>query len=240
MNFNNDNKTFKLGYSISISAHLIALIALFIIQTYKFNKAIPISESSFPSSIKVDVVGLPNILKKDVEQIVNEQQVEPDSKDTMSLDENKKIITSKLKILDKLKNLKQKEEYLKKIKQIKGLKTEGVFSESAINVATTSGVGSGTNTVPSNYDEYLLAVKTLIRRNWKVPRWMEKSEYQAVISLVIKTDGSIDNLSVNESSGNSLFDNLAISAIENSTPFPAPPITVQETLQNDGITLSFP
>jgi colicin import membrane protein len=70
--------------------------------------------------------------------------------------------------------------------------------------------------------EYLSSVVTHVRSNWAFPDSSVK-DLSAVVAFTVKTDGKIEKLSLEQSSGNALFDRSVINAINKSLPMPRPP-----------------
>ena len=128
---------YKKWIALSISAHICALL-LFIMGNkigFLMRHPVVISGNGVAGSINVDVVGLPNILKKDLNtQMVSEEE----EKKEMVLPKTS-VKESKKNALQKIKEaLSQESSYLKKLKIIKGLKTN------IGGVQAGAGSGSGT------------------------------------------------------------------------------------------------
>jgi len=224
---------------ISISVH--ATIILFLLvgnMVYRF-----VSNPVFISGgigegepINIDVVGMPNVLKKDLASL-NEQTKEVKIKPEMALPSKVKISAKKDSLISKIKDAVQEEQnYLAKIKIIKGLQVQkGVAGGTSMSSTGTG--GSGTETVQAN--PYFHTVKQYVRNYWKVPNWMKPEGLNVIVVVAIEDDGSISEVGISQSSGNADFDALALSAVKSAAPFPTPPVSVRETLRS-GVKLSFP
>jgi len=191
--------------------------------------------------INIDVVGLPNILKKDLPKLNKEasEEKEPPKKAEMVLSdkESKKIAEKKDNLIAKVKDsVEQENNYLAKIKIIKGMQEQKGTADGT-STAADKGTGVDPDAVPS--DPYFKTVKEYVRAYWKVPLWSNFEGLNALVLVKIANDGSIIELGVSQSSGNAKFDDLALSSVKNAAPFPAPPATVRNAVES-GVILSFP
>ena len=71
--------------------------------------------------------------------------------------------------------------------------------------------------------EYYNSIWSLIKSNWVIPEYLKGRGLVVVIGLRIRRDGKVENLQVEKSSGNRVFDDYAIKAIKASEPFPPLP-----------------
>lgn len=251
---NNYPQTYKDWVILSTSLHVVLLIALLLSSQIEFSRPISIGENG-GGSINVDVVGLPNVLKKDI-PLINQstslvEEIRESRKDEMVYPDAKKISKEKKALLDNIKkDLEREKTYLEKIKIIKGIKQsiqigktpsksikagEGIGSGTGRGAGTGSGSGDGN--MPSN--PYFNTIKDLIRTYWKLPRWINSEGLNTLILIKIAPDGNIYKIEISKASGNTTFDNLAYNAVKSASPFPAPPASLKNTLQ-DGVILSFP
>jgi TolA protein len=222
---------------ISISIHVTIILFLLVGNTiYRF-----VSRPVFISGgigdgepINIDVVGMPNILKKDLASLNNEEER---AKPEMTIPEKTKTSIQKDSLVSKIKDAVQEEQnYLAKIKIIKGLQAQkGVAGGTSMN-STGSGGGSS-EAVQAN--PYFHTVKQYVRNYWKIPNWMKTDGLNVLVMMKIADDGNISEADISQSSGNPDFDALALNAVRNAAPFPTPPVSVRETVHS-GIILSFP
>ena len=97
------------------------------------------------ASINVDVVGLPNVLKKDIQEMATLDSAEEETAEQKEMVLKENVSINKKKLLAKLKqSVESKDNYLKKIKVIKGMKSadNNKISE-AQKTGTETGTGSG-------------------------------------------------------------------------------------------------
>jgi TonB family protein len=73
---------------------------------------------------------------------------------------------------------------------------------------------------PVNFDHYLANIQRQVKRNWFPPR--RDASTSTTLRWKIFRDGHVENVAVYESSGNDVFDNAAVSAVENTDFGPLP------------------
>jgi TonB family protein len=108
---------------------------------------------------------------------------------------------------------------------------EGELNGSALGTATSAAEG----------DAYATAVHEAISRNWSVPAGLsvgEVSNYQTEIRVSIAPDGELVNPSIVHSSGNALFDDACMQAIQTTHRVPPPPAPVRARFRR-GVALAF-
>src|SRR5947209_19786974 len=83
--------------------------------------------------------------------------------------------------------------------------------------------GQGNSDFSTRYGWYIAAAKRRVAPNWNVlfldPSVRNSQTLHCVISFTILRDGTIKNLRVSQSSGNSSFDTSGLRAIQSSVPF---------------------
>lgn len=75
--------------------------------------------------------------------------------------------------------------------------------------------------------DYLSLVRAKIMEKWIYPESIDK-DLEAIITIKIKKDGSVQLIGLEKSSGNRLFDRTALSAINSITSLPTPPDGIEE------------
>ncbi len=87
--------------------------------------------------------------------------------------------------------------------------------------------GQGNTDFTTRYGWYIAGAKRRVAPNWNVlfldPSVRNSQTLHCVISFTIMHDGSVKNLRIAQSSGNSSWDNSGLRAIQSSTPFPPLP-----------------
>jgi TonB family protein len=231
----------------SIVIHVL-IVSLILLTSQNFwHKPIIINDGISAGSINVDMVGLPNVLKKDLNLLNESRRQEQDNlsktikeKDQMSLPDTKKIKQARLSAIERLKkSVAYEKTYLEKLKIIKGLRKStdlGRITDKSEDPNPGTGAGEASD-VPSN--PYFNTLKDLIRTYWQVPHWMNTEGLNTLVATKLRPSGEISSIDIIKSSGSRDFDNLALNAIRNAAPFPTPPVVVRDALE-DGIVFSFP
>jgi TonB family protein len=109
--------------------------------------------------------------------------------------------------------------------------TEGLATGSASGTATEASVG----------DEYATAVSEAVKKNWSVPAGLTIGEvinFEVEIRVSIAEDGTILRPTINRPSGNSLFDDSCMQAIQLTRRVPPPPASVRARFRR-GVALAF-
>jgi TolA protein len=237
--------SYKRWFIVSASFHLTIIFAILIgASIYRFMSRPVFISGGIGSAepINIDVVGLPNVLKKDL-PLLNKSVTEekaPKKEEMAVLEkknekENEKVVEKKNNLIAKVKDsVDQEENYLTKIKIIKGLKQQkGAGGANTTN----SGIGVSSDAVQAN--PYFQTIKEYVKNYWKIPNWINAEGLNTLVTLKISDDGNISDLTISKGSGNPEFDDLALNSVKNAAPFPPPPIAVRETLES-GVILSFP
>lgn len=84
---------------------------------------------------------------------------------------------------------------------------------------------------------------TLINRvqnEFIAPAFLGQQNFKCSVVVRLDERGYVLRRDIESSSGNSTFDNAALSAIDRSSPFPAPPQRLQNTIARNSIIFRFP
>jgi TonB family protein len=222
-------KIFYSSFFVSFIFHLAILLSLIILAKEKKyinidSKTINIQNISF-----VDTVDLPNVLKKDI-PLINKTKTPKNKKDQMVY--NPKPNIDRIKAIAKLRKKVQKQEYLDKIKKIRG---QGEVFKSNESFLTYN-----SNSINNEKDLYLLKIKNLVSSNWIIPNWISIENKRVLIKAYIDFDGTILKIELIQSSGNEDLDISAIEAIEKTKTFFPTPEKYKNNIKKNGITFSFP
>ena len=245
-------------FLLSLFFHIILVAAIVLVSMWPSLFYGPVLVGGFgsgPAPITVEVVGLPNILKKDLakisepgleaeeatsepEMVLPEKQATTKKKDKKitqtTTTTTKKISQKKSSALEKIKaSVKEQEStYLAKTKILKGLQVQ-----EGVSGGTSLGIEISSDAMPSN--PYFQTIRDYIRAHWKIPNWIQADNLNTLLVLKLNDDGSIKTLEVHKSSGNNDFDELSINSVKNASPFPSPPLSVKSLIER-GVILSFP
>jgi colicin import membrane protein len=129
------------------------------------------------------------------------------------------------KIKQKVDNKRKQEEVARIRDKIAGQGSD--FPAGAASAGGLGGIPSGQGTVaqlPLNYRLYYQIIEEKIKRNWNLalpPGVMEDMRaMEVVLSITIKADGTITDLSFEKKSGNIYLDDSAFRAVKKSSPLP--------------------
>lgn len=230
----------------SIAFH-VAIVLVFTVKAVFFPTDIP----EYAPTIRVDLVGLPD--KRNPEEIVVKPKIEtppqkqkqaettkhqpspatqapstssaakaPGAKKELAKEQSSAI--NRLKALSAIEKLKQQEQAPSQ--QIKG------------NVISPGTALRGLNKL--QFDEYIGSIDAHIKNNWALPEWMLQQQLRAEVLVRIDSNGNLVERKFLKKSGNGDFDQRVWSAIEKSSPFPAPPDKFVDLVGVQGITFAFP
>lgn len=237
--------TYRRWLFLSSLVHVVLILFILLFNKASFMRPVlMMSAGGMGSAISVDVVGLPNILKKDIETFSQaaDEKAKPDD---MVLRDKEKISSEKKSLIQKLRrSLSSESTYLKKVAVIKGLKRSEPGKATGVGTGTGTGQGTGsgegsTDSAQLQANPYFNTVKELIRSYWQVPTWMNAEGLNTQITIKIGINGELSDIQITKPSGNSDFDKLAYQAVRDSAPFTPPPLAVKDLVQN-GVVLSFP
>ena len=182
-----------------------------------------------PVSIRVDMVGLPDLASK-------KEPVEAKKEKAVLLPEKTKKKTSKKeKDSKKTKDLKKKEaaKTQKKQKDLPDPKQE-INKGNQLTEGESKGEEILSSQQMAEINIYMMAVKEQIIENYNLPKYLTDDKLTAQIEIRINSKGEMIYKQISSSSNNELFDSQVLKAIENAAPYPTPPDSVKNLIQ-DGI-----
>lgn len=226
------NSSFSKSLLLSIVFHM-AIILLFFGKI----KLFPREDISLTNSIKVKVVSLPDkiapqkpVKKKKPKKVVKKQPKTPKKK------------PSKKKAAKTQINKRKQESAFDKLKQRSAFdKLKGELTppkEFKGNIINDGNDLTGLNKV--RFHDYYKLFKDHLYENWQVPKWLEGGNYKAEATVKIDQQGNIVAKSLTKTSGNTVFDDSILTAIDNSTPFPPPPEAIKSVISRQIFKLGFP
>jgi len=142
----------------------------------------------------------------------SEKEVTPAKKPEVSPSELIEKAISKIE--KKVKSEEHLDQALSKIEQ--------ETTEKQSDAGGNEGIGKGGGGVPGTVLQiYLMEVESLIKSNWAYPASMEsKKDLEAIVEIVVKSDGSIGKTTLKKRSASPIFDDSVIKAVERSNPLP--------------------
>ncbi len=92
----------------------------------------------------------------------------------------------------------------------------------------------------AEFNEYLVQIHQKVKENWNLPEWLQNEKLKATVIVYMDYRGVVIRRLLEKSSGDSRFDDYVIKAVDDSSPFPAPPSKFVDLVRVDGIVLGFP
>lgn len=258
------DRDFRIGIRRSIGAHL--AVALFIlIKSLVF----PGTPTRYTPTLRVDIVGLPDQLKKDLAQIRGHLKPPPSVADlSKSLKETaEKAKNIKIKPLPpappdemvlkpksqtpsadkaKEKNLhKKNKSALDRIKSLERISDEPPSAEAhQTSLIKGNRVSKGTSlsadAKESAEANYYDQLRDRLQDYWALPVWVARQNLDARVRIFIDHRGRLKGFQFLKNSGNTQFDEAVKRSIQESQPFPAPPDDIASTVLSSGVIVGFP
>jgi colicin import membrane protein len=235
---------------LSVAAHIL-LVAGFTVRAVFF----PSTPLVFENAVRVDLVALPDkltpepqappaplpapapapVAKPEPPPVVKVKE-EP-KPDTVNLAQNKKQekdafkkLQQKLKAQQALEKIQADLEAQKRIQ-----KAAAVFKGNQISKGSEL-----TGLSQLQYDNYVSGLKNRLHANWTLPEWLAQKKLDAQALVRFDDHGNIVFKQIVKSSGNPSFDELVLSAIQKSSPLPAPPAKLAKLFSSEGLMIGFP
>lgn len=235
----------KKWIATSLIIHGIIFSLLFVKETF-----FPGEPIRYIPTLRVDLVGLPDILKKDLENIppkkseINQgktqtQDEKPAPQELVFKTKSKKQRQEEEKIMenkrqDKMKSALQR---IKALQKIKDSTQENVVIKGNLISPGTQVTGEAREAAEAGY---LDAVHERLKLNWTLPPWLQRKNLNARVRIFINSRGRIDQLRFEQESGEPAFDNAIRQTLLKSEPFPLPPTEIGRVIKANGILLGFP
>ncbi|PIS11053.1 MAG: energy transducer TonB [Bdellovibrio sp. CG10_big_fil_rev_8_21_14_0_10_47_8] len=243
------NQTLNRYVKISLLLHA-AVLLIFTVDAVFFTDE-PIQ---FEQSVRVDLVALPDKISKEMPPAAAEKTPEKKAEEKSSPPPvekkvklpNKKTDTEAVN-LDKTKN-KQKLA-MEKLKQMQALeeiqkeldkeaqKKAGANIKFKGNVISPGTALTGIQRLQA--DTYLEQVHSHMVANWFLPEYLRKRRLRTDVLVKFDQNGQILSKEVVRSSGNPTFDDFVLTAIQKSSPVPAPPAKFMRISEVEGFLFKF-
>lgn len=121
---------------------------------------------------------------------------------------------------------KKKIEKIVGLRNIISLKGSGTGGKGVAS-ARVKETGEGTAGGSSKLGDYISVVTNKIHEQFEVPKEISKKNLEAVVSIRIRKDGTVQFINFEKRSGNSLFDRSAQKAIIKASPVTQPPYEME-------------
>lgn len=147
--------------------------------------------------------------------------------------EKQKNALNKLKTIETLDQIKQELE-AEKVAQARAQAIQKIKGTQISKGSELTGVDK------LQHEEYYGKLTTHIKTNWALPEWLSNKKLRASVLVKIDKNGRLIQRQLLKSSGNQQFDEEALSVINKSEPFPAPPQKFIDLMSDSGIIVNFP
>lgn len=249
-------RTDQLGRALTWSLFVHGAIAIFIIIKSLVFPGTPIF---ITPSLRVDLVGLPDLLKKDLSQVSKalpkpdiqekaptpvkpiapvEVAVKPDE---MVLNP-KKALTKKADAKEDRTKEKKLQSALARIRALEKLKDKDEDDDSVVIKGNQISQGSSLsgNARENAESGYYDLVREALVEFWSLPPWLARQKLAAQIQIRIDPAGTILSSRFVKSSGNPQFDEAILATLRDAQPLPRPPKALLTSLSDNGIVVGFP
>jgi TolA protein len=208
-------------------------------------------------ALRVDMVALPDVLKKDLSKlgkIPAPPEIEKALKDAEEKIKPKPVQKTKVKEPPKAEDevgLKERKAVAREKKNHSALERMKALAkmsddEAAPKKALVKGnkVSKGMSLTPDAKEKleasYLDILRDRLQENWGLPIWLARQNLNAQVLLMIDSKGNVRELKFTKSSGNPRFDQEVRNSITKSQPLPPPPEGTEASLLANGVLIGFP
>jgi TonB family protein len=249
---------FDRGLRWSLLIHGVITLAILIQQLVFPSKVIMI-----PPSLRVDLVGLPELTKKDLalaprptpdKEVMKEiestpppdaakagatKASEPIVKDEMAI--APKSVTNAKERSNKIKAALTRLKALDRIKQEQDSNATPSRKGSLVKGNVLSAGESASGEISENaQNAYFERIRERIQENWELPVWLSRQTLSAQVQVHIDPRGGLRSFRFMKSSGNPQFDEAVKKALQASVPFPVPPPGLTGAVLTGGVLVGFP
>jgi TonB family protein len=135
----------------------------------------------------------------------------------------------------------EKPDYSKKVQDVLNRRRAMLNAAEEPPEGMLNGSATGTANTASEGDAYATQIMEAVRKNWSVPTGLSIGEvitFETEIRISIGPDGEIISSSVRKSSGNSLYDDSCLQAVQATRRLPPPPPAIR-AMYRRGVALAF-
>jgi colicin import membrane protein len=245
--FDSQEDSFRQFILISLILHFSFLIILTVKSFLLPSRIIEIQ-----NSVRVDMVALPDKLPDNpVPAPKAEPKAEPKSeakpeppkpKPQLKIKEAKPKPESLQSAKEAQKKALEKLKAMEAVEKLKDeVRSEEAAKKSAAKAAQYKGniISSGnsfTGMSKLRVNEYYDNLINRVREHWELPQWLSNANLKAAVVITIDDRGYLTKKEIHTSSGNNVFDQNCLSAVNAAAPFDPPPSEVKEAL----IMIRFP
>lgn len=251
-------RDFSAGFRWSLILHL--AIAIFILGK---SLVFPSRHVQFIPSLRVDIVGLPDLLKGEKARLAKandpndtltealkkaeaEAKAIKAAKPTAKASKTEEIakpdeMVLKPKAEDARSRQKRLQNALARIKSLSKIAGEesrpGALIKGNMISKGTSLSGEARESAEANYYDSL---RDRLQENWALPVWVARQRLSAQVQLFIDGRGQLHHFRFVKLSGSTQFDDAVKRTLTESQPYPAPPRELAQSVLVDGVLVGFP
>lgn len=172
-------------------------------------------------------------LKEPTLKALPEKKAKP-TEDTVNVN---KVKSKQKEALNKLKAASAIEKLKKEMEESKAAesKPKQVFKGRILSAGTAI---TGLDKLQS--DSYLSQVDGRIKAHWTLPQWLIDKPLRARVHIKIDENGNIIYKRISQSSGNQIYDDYCLSAVDKASPLPKVPEKFSAVFKIDGVVIGFP
>ena len=231
----------KKGIKWSIVFH-VALVFIVVVKPVFF------PDAPYIPSLRVDLVELPQILKKDLYKVKDAGTAKPKEeakKEEIETAPEKVEPKSNEMALQKKAKKKRKKKINSALARIKALaKLETTPDErNGVQVRgnqLSPGQSTDADARESAEASYNDIVKQQIYAKWLLPSYLQNRDLKALVLIKIDARGNIVEIVFRKESNNRRFDEMVVECLNSASPITPPPDNVRDLALSKGFLLGFP
>jgi len=256
---------FKSGLGISVGLHVALLVVLVVRAVFYPHEALKVQHA-----IRVDMVALPDKMpqklptapttaaappKPETKPAEPAKPVEPvkpaeakpkpklpePPKKAISLKKEAKNQNAALKRLEAMERLERlnKQEAANEAAQ-KAAQRAAEVQAAVVKGNVLSAGSSLTGLSKAEHDDYIDSLDSRIKEHWNLPAWLANANLKARVTVYLDSHGVVIKKILAQSSGNAVFNQKCMEAIDQASPFPPPPAKLVNIFAVDGFSVGFP
>jgi len=247
---------YQRGIRWSMGVHGV-LILLILVKALVF----PNTPKMYIPTLRVDVVGLPDLLKsekknpsnnkslEDIQKMLAKAQVDANKvkkppppakiKEPVEKADPDELVLKPKQIQNDTARDKRLEAAMRRMKALAKLDAENTPAAQAAPIKgnkLSKGNSTSGDAKESDTANYYDTVRSKLQENWALPVWLSRQNLSAQVEIVIDSRGTVREFRFVKTSGNPQFDDAVKKTLAASQPFETPP---SDLLMN-GILIGFP
>lgn len=254
-----ESQEIKFGLKCSLIAHLFLFLAVLIQSVIFPSKPIP-----YIPTLRVDLVGLPDLLKNEMKTPTSPalkeevskllKETEQEAVDLKKQAPPKEIAKKEEMTLSKaspksdVKKLEKKNksalDRLRSLSKIQDPSPSQVKAPSSSPLIKGNRLSPGTSLSGDAKEgagsEYYDMIRERLQQHWALPPWIARQKLAAQVQIFIDPKGIVKTYTFVKPSGSPQFDDAIKKTLAESQPFPTPPESFKNSLITQGVLIGFP